>query len=480
MLSSLSAYFPLLPQVVLLVFSCVILLLGAFHRRGQSLCYYVACLGLLVTMYACALVYQRVPLQSIYLNGVFIWDDLAMMMQVLTCVAVFFSFMFLKQYNTDHDIPEHEFYALALFSTLGMCVLSSSQSLLTLYLGIELLSLPIYAMVALKRSQRRCLEASMKYFIMGALASGFLLYGFSLLFGVAKSLNLNEIAMSLIQVPATGHGLLLIAMVFIVAGVMFKLGAVPFHLWVPDVYDGAPNSVTLFLSSAPKLAVFALLTRLLLDSLYQVAVEWQHVLMVMGVLSIVLGNLAAVVQVNIKRMLAYSSIAHMGYMLLGFCAGNDAGYSAALFYMITYVLMSVVAFGILSLLSFRGEELTLIADLGGLNERNPWIAFMFMLVLFSLAGVPPLVGFISKIGILEALISAKLVSLAVIAIIFAIVGVYYYIRVVKVMYFDEPEQRDVIYVPSLDGYLAMSIGGVTVLMLGIFPGALFALCHMIF
>jgi len=470
---------PVMPEIWVLTMACVILLTGVFFKKQPYLIYILAQLTVIASAWVTMFAYSHTRTVSYFFHDSFIWDHLAIVMKSFTYVVVFFCFMFVKEYNEEHDIPTHEFYVLSLLSMLGMMVLISAANLLTLYLGLELMSLPIYAMVALKRYKLRCLEAAVKYFVIGALASGLLLYGFSLLFGISGSLQLHDIASRLANLSSHQSLLAVCAMVFVIAGVAFKLGAVPFHMWVPDVYDGAPNSVTLFLSSAPKLAAFVLLTRLLLSSLLKYSILWHEMLIVIAVLSIVLGNLSAIVQVNIKRMLAYSSIAHIGYMLLGFCAANQRGYSSAMFYILNYVFMSVAAFGLLTAISRRGVEVTDIKDLAGMNERNPWLAFMMLLVLFSLAGVPPLVGFIAKIGVLEALIQAHLVWLAVLAIIFAIVGVYYYINVVKVMYFSEVESPQRFYV-SAESNIAISITGIALLLLGVFPGALFGVCRLLF
>lgn len=477
-------HLPVLPEIIVLVMSCVILLMAAFFKEVKYIAYLLSQVTLIAAVYSTLYAAHYVPHDAtLFYNG-FIWDRLAVLMKLVTYLGVFIIFMMTRQYNEEHDILTNEFYVLSLLSMLGMMVLISGDNLLTLYLGLELMSLPLYAMVALKRAKERCIEAAMKYFVMGALASGLLLYGFSFLFGLAHSLNLTAIAAILFNTSSQHVILIVFASIFVIAGIAFKLGAVPFHMWVPDVYDGAPNSVTLFLSSAPKLAAFVLLTRLLAGPLVSYSVQWYHVLLIIALLSIALGNIAAIAQSNIKRMLAYSSIAHMGYMLLGFCTLTERGYSAAMFYMITYVLVSIAAFGFLTSISRRGVEVTELADLSGLSRRNPWVSFMMLLVLFSLAGVPPMVGFIAKIGILEALIQAKLVWVAVVAILFAIVGVYYYIRVVKVMYFERVES-DVAAAPALiycatESYLAITLCGMAVLLLGIFPEWLFNLCRLTF
>jgi len=364
-------------------------------------------------------------------------------------------------------------------ATVGMMVLVSAANLITLFLSMELMSLPIYAMVALMRSKMRCVEAAMKYFIIGSVASGMLLYGLSLFFGATHSLSLSQVAKAITAIPTDQHFILLFGLVFVVAGIAFKLGAAPFHMWVPDVYDGAPNSVTLLISAAPKLAAFGLATRFLLEAAPGLNIQWQEVLMVIALLSIAIGNIAAIVQNNIKRLLAYSSIAHMGYMLLGLACGTQRGEAAALFYMVTYAITSLGVFGMIILLSRADFDANEIQDFSGLGQRQPWLAFMMLLLMFSLAGIPPLVGFIAKLSILESLINVHLVLIAVIAVIFAIVGSYYYIRVVKVMYFEENSNEKTIHCNG-NLILSISLNGLLILLLGIFPGQLLALCQFIF
>lgn len=472
-------YLVIMPECIVLAMLAVILLVAAFNRNAQSLIYFLAQVTLLALVWVTWYAYTLNPNQIFLFNHTVVWDHLALVLKFFCYIVVFFCFLMSRQYNEEHNLAQPEFYILALLSLLGMMVLISGADLLTLYLGLELMSLPVYAMVALQRQKARCIEAAMKYFIIGAVASALLLFGLSLLFGIAGSINVSVIAAALANLPQAHYTLAVMAMIFIVAGVAFKLGAAPFHMWVPDVYDGAPNSVTLFLSTAPKLAAFALLARLFLESLLQLSGQWHEVFAVLAILSIAIGNFSAIAQTSLKRMLAYSSVTHIGYMLLGFAAASSRGFSAALFYMVTYVIMTVAAFGLLVVLSRSGEEITEIKQLAGLNQRNPWLAFLMLMTLFSLAGMPPLVGFIAKVGILEALIQAHQVGLAAIAIVLAIVGAFYYIRVVKVLYF-EPATDESAIVCTNEGYVALSITAVSVLVLGIFPGMLFSLCRVIF
>jgi len=468
---------PILPEAFLLAMGCVILLVNVFVPRIKNLPYFLSLLTLIISAVLTASLYNHGS--TILFHGQFITDNIAVLMKLFIYVSVFMTFVYSKRYITQRNISSGEYYVLGLFSTLGMLVLVSGHHLLTIYLGLELLSLPLYAMVALQRDNARCVEAAMKFFVVGALASGMLLYGLSLIFGATQSLNIAEIATKLPAVAEQFHLILVLGLVFTMAGIVFKLGAVPFHMWVPDVYDGAPSSVTLFISTAPKIAALGLIIRLTLVALAALHIQWQQIWIAVALLSIGLGNLVAISQTNIKRMLAYSSIAHMGYAVLGLACATPRGYAAALFYILTYSVMTLGGFGMIVLLSRTDFEADHISDLAGLNTRNPWLAFMMLLVMFSMAGVPPLVGFIAKLGILEALIKADLVWLAVVAIIFAIIGSYYYLRVVKAMYFEEPE-NNLPVICTLDEKVAISLNGLAILLIGVFPGMLFSLCHALF
>jgi NADH-quinone oxidoreductase subunit N len=484
-MSALMAYvFPVLAELFVIIAGCVILMAGVFFPKRENLSYYLSQLTLLIAAWLTWHVYSvsaaagQVPLVA-FANG-FILDGLAVFLKMLILVSCFFTFMYARAYNKVFRLPDNEFYVLGLFSVLGMMVLVSGYNFITLFLGLELLSLPIYAMVAFQRTQRRGIEASLKYFLIGAVASGLLLYGMSILFALTQSIDVHTVAQMVSQqsLGSQWH-VLLFALVFILAGVAFKLGVAPFHMWVPDVFDGAPNSITLFLSAAPKVAAFGLLVRLLVEAMPGASLQWQHLLIVVAILSMAVGNIAAIVQTNIKRMLAYSSIAHGGYMLLGIICATPRGYSAALFYLLSYTVMTLGSFGMLVMLSYTGYEVTNIDDLFGLNTRNPWMAFMMLLVMFSMAGIPPLVGFMAKVGVLEALIHVHLTWLAIVAIIFAIIGAFYYIRVIKVMYFEEPYSVEPIP-SSLDAKVAVTINGLAVLLLGIFPGVFYGLCRLVF
>ena len=472
-------YIPALSEIFVLIMVCVTLLLSVYLNERRYIAYY--CVQFTLVFAAILTWYSAMHsvLPVVTFSDTFVLDKLSVVLKEFIYLTAFVSFLYSRQYNELRNIPRNEFYVLGLLSVLGMMVLVSSNNFITLYLGLELFSLPIYAMVALQRDLERCIEAALKYFVMGSLASGLLLYGLSMLFGVTHSLDIPVVAKVIATVPMSDHMILMLGLVFILAGVAFKLGAAPFHQWVPDVYDGAPTSMTLFISAAPKIAAFGLLIRLLVDSMPALSGQWHQVVIVIAILSMGIGNLTAIAQTSIKRMLAYSSVAHMGYMLLGIACATQRGEAAALFYMLSYSIMTLVAFGVVILLSRSGFEADKIKDLSGLNSRNPWFAFVMLLTMFSMAGVPPIVGFIAKVGVLEALIQVHMVWLAVVALLFAIVGAYYYLRVVKVMYFEEAEKQHEAINCGFDTRLILSLNGIAVVMLGIFPGVLFALCHSI-
>lgn len=478
---TIKTFYPIAPEIFVLIMSCVTLMAGIFIREVKHLPYYLVQLTLIITLLLTWYCYYILDAKAdVFLFGnQFVFDRLAFVLKLFIYIITFVVFIYSRDYNDDRSIPTCEYYVLGLISTLGMMILVSAHNFIPLFLGLELMSLPIYAMVALSRSKERCVEAAMKYFITGSIASGMLLYGMSLLFGASKSLDIAVISQFIVNHMGPPDLMLLFGLVFILAGFAFKLGASPFHMWVPDVYDGAPTSSTLFLSTAPKLAAFGLMIRLLVGAMPSLSMHWSQILIVVAVSSIVFGNIIAIVQSNIKRLLGYSSIAHMGYTLLGVLTTTPEGYSAALFYIITYAIMTLAAFGIIALMARSGFEANDVSDLAGLNDRNPWLAFLMMLVMFSLAGIPPLVGFIAKVGIIEALIQVHLVWLAVLAIIFAIIGSYYYIHVVKVMYFESAEHGDPVQCSS-DVKVAISLNSLLVLILGVFPGPLYALCHWVF
>ncbi|MBB72747.1 MAG: NADH-quinone oxidoreductase subunit NuoN [Legionellales bacterium] len=470
---------PAIPEIFMLAMTCIVLLSGLFlQRRYPSLPYMLSLLALVGAVVLTVALYKHTT--EITFHNSYIIDHIGSILKVTILGTCFFVFLYCRRYVADRNILNTEFYVLCLFSVLGMMVLVSAYSFISLYLGLEIFSLPLYALIALQRDAARSAEAAMKYFIMGAVASGMLLYGLSMIYGATKSVDIAVVSQVLTSVPASQNLILVFGLVFVVVGVAFKLGGAPFHMWVPDVYEGAPSAVTLFIATAPKIAAFAMAVRLLVDMMPLYQVEWQHMLIVVALVSMAIGNFVAIVQTNLKRMLAYSSIAHMGYMSLGLLSGNAQGYSAASFYIIVYTIMSLGAFGMVTILSGKGFEMETINDYKGLNSRNPWLAFIMLLLMFSMAGVPPIAGFFAKLGVIESLVEAHLVWLAVLALVFAIIGAYYYLRVVKVMYFDAPEHQSRIDTTSMDTRIAISANGLFILVLGIFPGIIFNLCKAAF
>lgn len=464
---------PAYPEIFLLVMVCVVLLadLAAGEKRR-----YIAYLLAQVALFGCALITfaTSAPGVTYTFSGMFVDDTMADILKLLTYVTVSMVLVYSRGYIAVRGMFSGEYFSLTLFATLGMMVMISASHFLTLYLGLELLSLSLYAMVALRRDSVEATEAAIKYFILGALASGFLLYGMSMVYGATGALNIAQVT-EVIQSGAADYMVLVVGLVFIVAGISFKLSAAPFHMWAPDVYQGAPTAVVLFIGSAPKLAAFGFVMRLLVEGMGAMAADWQGMLIILAVMSMIIGNLAAIAQTNIKRMLAYSTISHMGFMLLGIISADGNGYSSSMFYIVVYVLMTLGTFGMIMLLSREGFEAEKLDDFKGLNRRNPWYAFITLLLMFSLAGIPPMVGFYAKLSVLQAVLNAGYVWLAVVAVLFSLVGAFYYLRIVKLMYFDEPES-DAPILPPGDVKLLISANGLAVLVFGLFPQALMALC----
>ena len=475
----------MLPELVLITVACLLLLTAfmnepqatdedIFHApRGASLAYKIT-LALLIGLSA-AFGLQAVDQPVHAFNNLFMVDALSSILKSVACLAVFISLIYSKQYLIDRGLFRVDFIVLTLLALSGQCVMISGSNLMTLYLGLELLALPTYALVAMKRDSEVGTEAAMKYFILGALASGFLLYGMSMLYGATGSLDLDEI-LKAVSDERINRLVLAFAVVFIVSGLAFKLGAAPFHMWVPDVYQGAPTAITLMIAGAPKVAAFGLLFRLLVGGLLPLTADWQPMIMILAVLSLVVGNLTAIMQTNLKRMLAYSTISHMGFMMLGMLSIFDQhAYSAALFYAVTYVLTTLGSFGLLMILSRQGYECETLDDLKGLNRRSPWMAFMGLILMFSLAGIPPTVGFAAKLSILETLVDAGHLYIAIIAVMTSLIGAFYYLRVVKYMYFDEPAQTAAIEGGAI-AKTTITLNGLFVLVCGIYPATLMALC----
>lgn len=463
-----------LPEIIVLATACLTLLADLFlRRRFKSIAFYIACLGVIAA--GCVSFLYLGNFKVLIFNGLFISDDVACLMKLFIYLTVLLSFIYSREYVNERQMPAGDYYLLGLFSTLGMMILVSAHSLLTVYLGLELMSLPLYAMTAIRRTDSDASEAAMKYFVMGAIASGMLLYGISLVYAVTGSLDLAHIAQIIGTQTPQQPLLLAFATVFILAGVGFKLAAVPFHMWAPDVYQGAPSSVTLFISTAPKISALGMAFRILTIGLADTAMQWQQIILVMALLSCALGNLFAVVQTKIKRLLAYSAIAHVGFALFGILAANAAGYAAALYYILIYSLMSAAGFGLIVLMSNHGMEIDEIEDLKGLNKRNPWLAFMMLIVMFSMAGVPPTVGFFTKLLVLKALVDVHLTWVAVLGLLFTVIGAYYYIRIVKIMYFDKPVKVEKVTL-SRTSTIVYSLNCLSLIYLGLFPGALIATC----
>jgi len=466
---------PAYPELFLLAMVCVVLVVDLFVSDDNRVLTWT--LAQIALAGAFAITYVTTTASPVYaFSGMFVDDLMSDMLKLLTFVGVMVMLVYSRPYLSARGMFRGEFFTLALFATLGMMIMISANHLLTLYLGLELLSLSLYAMVALQRDSATATEAAMKYFVLGALASGMLLYGMSMLYGATGTLEITRLGAAIMGLEVRDF-VLVFALVFIVAGLGFKLGAVPFHMWVPDVYQGAPTAVTLFIGSAPKLAAFAFIMRLLVQGLgaEQLVVEWQQMLIVMAVLSLAIGNITAIAQTNLKRMLAYSTIGHMGFLLLGILSGDLVGYSAGMFYVIVYVLMNLGSFGMILLLSRAGFEAENLDDFKGLNTRDPWYAFIMLLLMFSMAGIPPTVGFYAKLTVLQAVIDAGFVWLAVIAVVFSLIGAFYYLRLVKLMYFDAPADTTPI-TPRGDVRLLMSANGLAMLIFGILPGPLMSLC----
>ncbi len=474
------------PEIVLLVMACVVTLADLFVKSPKRTGTYVLTLASLAGIALLHAMYADAG-QTLYgFDRMVVSDPMGHWLKCFATVAVMVTLVYSRPYAADRDMMRGgEIFSLSLFALLGMSMMISGQNFIVIYLGLELLTLSSYALVALRRDNTQATEAAMKYFVLGAMASGFLLYGMSMMYGATGSLELSAV-LKAIASGQVNHQVLVFGLVFIVAGLAFKIGAVPFHMWIPDVYQGAPTAATLMIGGAPKLAAFAILVRLLVEGMLPLAFDWQQMLALLAIGSLLIGNLAAIAQTNLKRMLAYSTISQMGFVLLGFVAGVINGettlaanaYSSAMFYMVSYVLTTLAAFGIIMLLARQGFESEEITDLAGLNQRSPLYAGVMAICLFSMAGIPPMVGFYAKLSVLQSLVAsgqAFYLGLAIFAVIMSLIGAFYYLRVVKVMYFDEPVTATTVSA-SLDVRLVLSTNGLLVLLLGIFPGALMALC----
>jgi len=477
----------ILPEAILLASACLVLITDLFlSDRQRNLSYVLTLVGLAAVAAAATVPLFTGVVQYAY-GGMVLTDPMSAVLKLFAVLATAFTLVYARSYAASRAMWRGEFFALALFTLLGVMAMISANNLLVIYLGLELQALSLYGLVALRRDDPKATEAAMKYFVLGALASGFLLYGMSMLYGATGTLDINELAHRINQGQAI-HSVLILGTIFIVAGIAFKMGAVPFHMWVPDVYQGAPTPVALLLASAPKLAAFAITFRLLVEGLPQLAVDWQRMLAFIAVASIALGNVTAVAQTNIKRMLGYSTVGQMGFLLLallaGVVGGNNAitagAYGAAMFYVVTYSLATAGCFGIILFASRAGFEAEQIADLRGLARRSPWFAFVMTLLMLSLAGLPPTVGFTAKFVVLQALVSDggsdTMYRIAVAAVLFSVVGAFYYLRVVKTMWFDEPTDDHPLEA-GVDMRAVLTVNGLAVLALGILPQGLLALCN---
>ena len=468
------------PEIFLLVMACVVLVVDVFIEEGRrNLTYSLSQLTLLVT--AALITLGEADQRVLAFNDMFIQDPLADTLKLFILAITFVIFVYSRDYLRDRDIFKGEFFVLGLFGVLGMMIMVSSNNLLLLYLGLELMSLCLYAMVAFDRDNGNASEAAMKYFVLGAIASGMLLYGMSILYGLSGSLAIADVAeaVSAVEQGSDSQLGLVFALVFIVVALAFKLGAVPFHMWIPDVYQGSPTAVTAYISSAPKIAGFAIIIRLLVEGLGGLHADWQMMLVILAVLSMAAGNIIAIAQTNIKRMLAYSTISHVGFILLGILAGTADGYSSAMFYTLAYAIMSLGGFGIVLYMSRAGFEAEELDDYRGLNQRSPWFAFMMLILMFSMAGVPPTLGFWAKLAVLSAVVDINMTWLAVVAVVFSIIGLFYYLRVIKLMYFDDAVDTQPISC-GRDMQIALSTNSVAILALGLYPAGLMSICAAVF
>ena len=465
---------PVLPEIIVLTMACVILLADLFwRRRFKGLMYWVSQATLVGAGFAAYHMLGDAP--TVIFHGMVAGDCLSAIFQIVIFILTIVVLAYSRAYIAERGVFRSEYFVLALTGVVGMCVMVSAAHFLSLYLGLELLSLSLYALIAMQRDSIGATEAAMKYFVLGALASGLLLYGMSMLYGVTGSLRIARVASVLATVPP--HDLVAtLGLVFVLSGLAFKLGAVPFHMWIPDVYEGAPTAVTLYVSTAPKVAAFALFLRLLVQGLHGLSGAWQEMLVMLAVLSMGIGNVIAIAQTNMKRMLAYSAIAHMGFLLLGLLSARVGGYADALFYAIVYAFMSLGAFGTIILLSRKGFEAERLEDLRGLHQRSPWYAWMMLLFMFSMAGIPPTIGFYAKLAVIQAAVSAGFYGLAVVAVLFSVIGAFYYLRIVKLMFFDTPVDAAPLRKAG-DLRWLLSVNGVAMLVAAPWAGTLIAICR---
>ena len=462
------------PEIVLLSLICVVLIADLFISDEKRVAtFWISLASLAVT--AWVIISTAPDGRTVLLHGSYVSDALSQVLKLGVVGMVAICFVYSRDYLRESEMLRGEFFLLGLFGLLGMMIMISANSMLIMYLGLETLSLSLYALVAFDRNSADSAESAMKYFVLGAIASGALLYGMSWVYGVTGHLQFDQIADAIAADPSLNRMSLWFGMAFLIVGIAFKFGAVPFHMWLPDVYQGARTPVTLYIATAPKLAALALIMRIMVDGFSGLHATWQGMIMVVAVLSLVIGNVVAIAQTNIKRMLGYSAIAHVGFILMAIFTGTELGYSAALFYSLTYVIMAAGAFGMIILLSRKGFEAENLADFKGLNARSPWFALMMLFVMFGMAGVPPWVGFFAKLSVIDAVLASGFTGLAVLMVLASVVGAYYYLRVVWYMYFDAAQDKSV-FQTNVDSRVVLSLNCVAILALGIAPGALMSLC----
>ena len=467
-------FMPVLPEIIIASMACFILVIDLYLKDSQKMISFgLTILTLIVGLVFIVSGYGQEP--QLIFNGTVVVDLLSVVTKFGIVLASLLLLIYSQQYALDRKLFGGEYFVLVLLGTVGMMVLTSSSHMLTLYMGLELLSLCMYALIAMQRDSAKASEAAMKYFVLGALASGILLYGMSLFYGLTGSLQLGEISQSLASQDKQSMPLIL-ATIFIVVGLAFKLGAVPFHMWVPDVYHGSPTSATIFIGAAPKIAAFAMVVRLLVSGFSELQIHWGDMLSLLAIASVAVGNILAIAQTNFKRMLAYSTISHMGFFLFGIVSGNEHGYGAALFYVMVYAFMSLGAFGLLMILSSKGVEVEEIEDLKGLNQTHPWLAFLMLLVMFSMAGVPPTIGFYAKLSVIQSLVSVGYYQMAIIAVLLAVIGAYYYLRIIKTVYFEDADQKRIL-TPQPVATFVLSTNILAVLWLMPFVGVLIDICQ---
>ncbi len=470
---------PLATEIFMLIMACVVLVSDLFVKDKQhTLTYWLSQGALIGAFYITLGQFGNEPIVAY--AGTFVVDDMAIILKLAIFAIGFLALLYSRPYINNREILRGEYYMLIIFAVLGSSILVSAHSFLTIYLGLELLSLSSYALVASYRDSKLASEAAIKYFIMGAVASGFLLYGMSLVYGTTGSIDISVVAQAIADSPENNM-IFAFGLVFMVSGLAFKMGAVPFHMWIPDVYQGAPTSVTAFIGSVPKIATFGMLMRLLTEAMPGLQSHWMMMLIILSVLSMGLGNITAIVQSNIKRLLAYSAIAHVGYFLLGIVAGTAEGYSASMFYILVYALTTMAGFGMIIFMSRAGFECDTLEDFKGLWQRSPWFALMMLMTIMSMAGVPPFIGFWPKLEVIMAVINADngLMWLAITAMVFSIVGAFVYLRIAKVIFFDKPDDETPLEA-GMDMKVALSINGLAMIGLGLFPSVILTYCIQVF